>query len=360
MKIIAPLILILFSNMVFPFENLVLGAGINNENKQSLRRTSIPYAVARQGQRSENDNEFVRGFLELESYVYSISSESTLIATKKNDRSLLGSWSLAVWPDSVRMKGEGVHWLVRSELSFVEDGEYYSIEEPEKMIIDFDHQYSIDIGDQHLGCYNRVPLRYGDINGDAIDEIVLFLRDDLVVFSLALKRIIFSTQLRSRDELTTDQIAMGFPELENTAPQYISQNGLYGRSRYARFPAMRSFAKIYLDDFNSDGKKDIIVWRKLYESRLTTDPVLGFKLEGELFVHYQLEEGEYQIQTSEPPVEGEFETDPAQQDQIKGWLESKNLTWQSGFPSKSECAGQEGQLIPEMHDVLLNDPDVLK
>jgi hypothetical protein len=44
---------------------------------------------------------------------------------------------------------------------------------------------------------------------------------------------------------------------------------------------------------------------------------------------------------------------------VKGWLTAKQLTWKKGYPSKSECAGQEGQFIPEMHDVLLNDPDVL-
>ena len=45
---------------------------------------------------------------------------------------------------------------------------------------------------------------------------------------------------------------------------------------------------------------------------------------------------------------------------IQSWLLAKNLTWQKGFLSKSECAGQEGQLIPEIHDPLLNDPDVLR
>jgi hypothetical protein len=46
---------------------------------------------------------------------------------------------------------------------------------------------------------------------------------------------------------------------------------------------------------------------------------------------------------------------------VKGWLTSNNLTWwKKGYPSKSECAGQEGQFIPEMHDPLLNDPEVMQ
>ena len=47
------------------------------------------------------------------------------------------------------------------------------------------------------------------------------------------------------------------------------------------------------------------------------------------------------------------------QQNVNGWLAAKQLSWQQGFPSRSECPGQEGQLIPELHDPLLNDPDVL-
>ncbi|MGR6871833.1 hypothetical protein ACU6U9_05885 [Pseudomonas sp. HK3] len=272
----------------------------------------------------------------------------------------LGNWPLTPWANAVRMKGEGMHWAVRPELIAVQGGEYHAISEPKKMVFDFDNDYDFYTDNNYIGCYNKTPLRYGDIDQNTSRELVLFLNNDLVIFSPENQKIIFSAQLHTQDELTSNQVRIGFPELEDTAPQYISEKGLKGKSRNARFPAIRSFAKIFLDDFNNDGKKDIIVWRKLYESRLKTDPVLGFTLEAELFVHYQLENGEYQIQSNTPPVEGEFETDLAQQAQIRDWLTAKNLTWQKGFPSKSECAGQEGQLIPEMHDSLLNDPDVLK
>jgi hypothetical protein len=47
-----------------------------------------------------------------------------------------------------------------------------------------------------------------------------------------------------------------------------------------------------------------------------------------------------------------------------GWVERLltlyNLTWSKGYPSKSECAVEEEQLIPETHDTLLNDPEVLQ
>lgn len=85
----------------------------------------------------------------------------------------------------------------------------------------------------------------------------------------------------------------------------------------------------------------------MYRSNLIKEPVAGFTKLSDVYVHYKLTDGEYKKQTTEQRV-------------IKGWLDAKNLTWQKGYPSKSECPGKEGQLIPEMHDPLLNDPDVLK
>ena len=39
---------------------------------------------------------------------------------------------------------------------------------------------------------------------------------------------------------------------------------------------------------------------------------------------------------------------------------SKVQQWQKGYPTLSEYPGEEGQPIPEMHDPLLNDPEVLQ
>ncbi|MFY0639808.1 hypothetical protein QNI23_004315 [Bermanella sp. WJH001] len=360
MKTLNFFLLLFLPTVVWSFDNVTSGVGITPENEDGLRGSSLSYAIARQGQRAANNEELVQGFVEIDDYIYSVSSEPSLVKTKKEGRELLGNWPLTPWSNAVRMIGEGMHWDVRPELIAVKGGEYHAISEPKKMVFDFDSDYDLYTDNNYIGCYNKTPLRYGDTGGNTSNELVVFLNNDLVVFSPENQKIIFSAQLHTQDELTSNQVRIGFPELEETAPQYISEKGLKGKSRNARFPAMRSFAKIFIDDFNSDGKKDIIVWRKLYESRLKTDPVLGFKLEGELLVHYQLENGEYQLQTNAPAEHGEFVWDDTQQTEIKGWLDSKNLTWKKGFPSKSECAGQEGQLIPEMHDPLLNDPDVLK
>jgi len=102
-------------------------------------------------------------------------------------------------------------------------------------------------------------------------------------------------------------------------------------------------------DFDANGKSDILIWRKLYESNLGDNPVKGFHLLGEGVFHYEKSAaGEYVFK------------DDTESNVAKAWLTSNNLTWQKGFPSKSECEGQEGQLIPEMHDPLLNDPEVLR
>ena len=104
---------------------------------------------------------------------------------------------------------------------------------------------------------------------------------------------------------------------------------------------------MYIDDFNGDEREDIIVWRKRYVSNNIENPVIGFHLDKQVFNHYGLVDGQYILQDTPEAT-------------IRSWLATNNLTWQSGFPSHSECPGQEGQLIPEMHDPLLNDPDVLQ
>ncbi|GAA6135445.1 hypothetical protein NBRC116188_22350 [Oceaniserpentilla sp. 4NH20-0058] len=276
-----------------------------------------------------------------------------------DENDVLSGWPLTPWPNAVRMKGEGTNWKVRHIIAGALGGDTTPVTDPNTMILS-QEAYQLPAFKEFLGCLALTPLRYGDIDGDNTQELVLILDSDLVVFSPDQAKIIFSTRFADADELAPHEVASWFDGKESDViSQYVAESGV-GNRLNAAFPATRSFAKIFLGDFNNDNKKDIVVWRKLYESRLKSDSTLGFQLEAELFVHYQLENGEYQLQTNEPAEDGEFPLDAVQQDQIKGWLTANNLTWQKGFPSKSECVGQEGQLIPEMHDALLNDPDVLK
>ena len=119
-----------------------------------------------------------------------------------------------------------------------------------------------------------------------------------------------------------------------------------GRSPPSLSMGYRTFGKHFFGDLNDDGKQDIILWRKYFESLKQGDAKKGFVKKDELFVHYSLVDGEYKKQSTAA-------------DTIKGWLAAKQLSWQQGLPSRSECPGQEGQPIPELHDPLLNDPDVL-
>jgi hypothetical protein len=203
-------------------------------------------------------------------------------------------------------------------------------------------QYSSHTGtgsDANVGCLGEKPLRYGDVDGNGLKEIVLYLsefdqKSDWVIFSPKKEKIIFSMRWQAKDLYKGDELAYyQYPSLEN---QNSSQNR-----------GFQVYAKAFLGDFNKDKIPDILVWRKRFESLATGASKKGFELKGEHFEHYSLVDGEYQPQVTIPL-------------QIKDWLADAELTWSKGYPSKSECEEQEGQLIPEMHDPLLNDPDVLK
>ncbi len=199
------------------------------------------------------------------------------------------------------------------------------------------------------GCLAKYPLRYGDLDLDSKKELVLIIGGDFVVFSTDLKKVIFGANMLHADEITDPQRTQELRNIHgtnSTTPQFIAYSGTQiGIDKI--YPAERAFAKLFFGDFNNDNVFDIVVWRKLFESRLLTDPVQGFNKVGDLFVHYQV-------------VNGEYKKQPTDQATAKSWLTTNNQTWKKGYPNTSECANQTNQLIPEMHDALLNDPDVLQ
>jgi len=206
--------------------------------------------------------------------------------------------------------------------------------------------------DRGLGCFQNTPLRYGDINSDGTDEIVLFLANDIVLFSPDKERIIFSERLSIADWLTLEETAQEPENKGIPGPptyQYLSSM-LMDDPTYQ--PGYRGYSKLYFDDFDEDGNADILVWRKFYESYEQASKTKGFKKLHDNFQHYERLNG--------TDSSGEFNVQVTDVADIQQWLTASQLTWSKGYPSKSECAGQEGQLIPEMHDPLLNDPDVLK
>ena len=212
-------------------------------------------------------------------------------------------------------------------------------------------RYEYATGDEGVGCILKRPLRYTDLDKDGQPELfVLFGAggpSSLAIFSTKIKKVIFSSILEydnARIPDDDDRDTYRLTDAKGPAiPQYIYDFG----DRYNSFGmGYRSFGKLFFGDVSDDGIQDIILWRKYFESLLNGDAKKGFAKKDELFVHYSL-------------VDGEYKKQPTDAETIKGWLAAKQLTWQQGFPSRSECPGQEGQLIPELHDPLLNDPDVL-
>ena len=203
-----------------------------------------------------------------------------------------------------------------------------------------------------LGCYQNNPLRYGDINQDQQNELILFLGSDFVAFSPQLKKVIFAETLRVNDWLTTEQTEA---DMENRNPDKSSPfqhlSGILSDTTKVE-AGYRGYSKLYFGDFDNNGAADILVWRKLYKSRASDDEIKGFVKLRDEWQHFSREVG--------ADATGEYVAKLTTGEQIKTWLTEKNLTWQKGYPSKSECPGQTDQLIPEMHDPLLNDPDVLQ
>ena len=199
-----------------------------------------------------------------------------------------------------------------------------------------------------LGCLKSTPLRYGDIDGDGVNELVIFIGNQLLVFSPSEQKTVFGMNVRVDDWMTEEETQSHFEYyppagIDEITPYYQSAANMDYASE---LPGYRGYGKLYSSDFDKNGSPDILVWRKLYLSRmLNVDK--GFDKISDTYYHYEKSAtGEYVLKDTAPKT-------------IQSWLAEKNLTWQQGYPSKSECEGEEGQLIPEMHDPLLNDPDVL-
>lgn len=211
-------------------------------------------------------------------------------------------------------------------------------------------QFYLPLDEQQLlshGCLARYPLRYGDIDEDNQKELILWLADTLAIFSPVTNKLIFAALIARTDMMSAEETTENLKVNNEESPQFASLFHYNLPYTSGIEPAMRAYAKVYSDDFNANGKHDLLVWRKFYRSKARSDSAAGFDKISDTYVHYTLVDSEYKLQSTDQAT-------------IQNWLADKNLTWQKGFPTISECAGQEGQLIPEMHDPLLNDPDVLQ
>ena len=162
------------------------GVGINPNNKDSLWNTSLPYAIARQGLRAASGDEYIVAFQDFDTYVFGLSNSSRVIKVNKDGRSLLGNWPLTT-PYSCDDGSDDCKynwWVGRwSDQEFLE---------PElKNLFKHHSGGEIQVMPDGLGCLNKTPLRYGDIDGDTKNELVIFLNDNLLIFSPEKQKTIF-------------------------------------------------------------------------------------------------------------------------------------------------------------------------
>ena len=251
---------------------------------------------------------------------------------------LLGNWPLIRWP-----------YLHRPELIM------YALHQVQPKIswrerIEYTPHMSF------AGCLNKVPLRYGDIGNDKDNELVLFLNGELVIFSPKYQRTVFSNFYQA-DDWFRDQDWKKEPlvsEVDGRFYQYQSEHMIYNG---ISTPAYRYYSKLFTGDIDDDGNPDIVLWEKTYASN-EKGGTKGFHLVSSNLKHFERDLMAQKV--TEAGVTGEYLPQITTSIVLENWLTSANLTWSKGFPSVSECAGEEGKLIPEMHDPLLNDPDVLK
>lgn len=246
----------------------------------------------------------------------------------------------------------GVWPLTRSphQYSFSEIRDQYGFLDLEYPL-PFDQEYR----GPGLGCLGDAPFRHIDLEQDGSTELAVILNNLLIIFSPDFKRTIFSEYLDSSDWLTDLEMADEYGDGSNFFDFQYASKLMANNNRFG--PALRAYSKLYFGDFDKNGNPDILVWRSLYKTNGKNEPQKGFSQVRELYQHYERDLS--MQETSDLGVTGEYLPMDTDSDTVSQWLQENALTWQKGYPSESECQGRQGQLIPESHDPLLNDVDVL-
>lgn len=328
-NIIIFMVVCFLSGASFSMEGVKVGVGINDRNRDVLWNSSIPYAVARQGLRGVDESEYVVAFQKIDQFVIGLSDSARILKVRYSDRHLMGVWKLDFW------KYHNVYAEIKNRYREFFNFDYYG------------DGYSVR-SLRSIGCFQDNPLRYGGDDSYFSGDVIVFLGNDFIAFSLTDGAVNFSESFSLDDWLSKERTEEEIKRKAhgNVSP-YQHLSGILSDMPEVE-PGYRGYSKLYFGDFDGDENSDILVWRKLYISRSSEDEVEGFRKIRDEWQHYTRDES------------GEYIPLDTASAQIQGWLQLNNLTWKKGFPAISECEGEEGQLIPEMHDPLLNDPDVLQ
>ena len=209
------------------------------------------------------------------------------------------------------------------------------------------------LGESKFGCLNNPPLNAYDLDEDGVDEIIAFSLEDIFIFSQKYQKVIFNTKLFFEDSLGDVGSTSYLKDAGEQAqlPQYASAIAASDIQPYIE-PALTGFAKIFVGDFDQSGKFQIIVWRKLYISKLRGDDSLGFRILTNTYQYFIEEKSAERISA--------FRLQDTEEDFIINLLDSSSLSWQQGFPTNSRCHDVTNTHIPQSHSILLNDEDVLR
>ncbi len=316
-----------------------IGVAVNNQNISTLAATSWEYAKSSTTQQKYGDG-FAKSFYMVESTseLFSLSESNVIYLTDFESRAINGVWPLSRWSylvppfEMVNALELGLNYTYRGDV----------------------FQRSNDWGVNFPSCMRKTPLRYGDVEADGEPELYLSLISEHIILSPKYGGIIFAFMPFADDWVNYSLDEEYISELGGSEYQFISSVAM---SNGSVLKAYRSYTKLYQGDFDEDGNSDLITWQKIFESNKVGDQD-GFSFIRQSFIHYErdLEAQE----NSESGTTGEYLPQDTDEATIQSWLSDNELTWSKGYPSVSECEGEEGELIPEMHDPLLNDPDVLQ